>query len=389
MRLQRKELAKELLAYLRGHEDALVHFLEELVRAETPTGSPEEHGEALKLLSEAFVGLGFEVELLPGPGYGEHLYAYPKGYEEGQPAQLMLGHYDTVWPKGTLETMPIRIVDGMMTGPGIYDMKAGLVQVIYALKALDALGQELSLAPLVLFNSDEERGSRTSTPYIAKLAQQVRRAFVMEPSLGPQGKLKTARKGVGRFTVEVLGKASHAGLAPEEGQSAILELSYVIQELFALNDLERGITVNVGMIDGGVNVNVVAPHSKAFVDVRVLTDEDAAWVAEKIHGLEPKNPSVSFQIQGEIGRPPLERTQRNRGLWKLAKLKGRELGLQLEEGVAGGGSDGNTTSRYTATLDGLGAVGDGAHAVDEFIYVERLLERCALLALLLQSPPSD
>jgi glutamate carboxypeptidase len=212
------------------------------------------------------------------------------------------------------------------------------------------------------------------------------RVFVLEPSLGPDGRLKTARKGVGRFTVKVKGRAAHAGLDPEKGASAILELAHVVQALFALNDAERGVTVNVGTIEGGLRPNVVAPESTAVIDVRVRTQADAERIEQAIHGLEPSVPGVELEIDGRIGRPALEPTPRNRQLWHLAKGLADELEMDLGEGLAGGGSDGNTTSQVTATLVGLGPVGDGAHASHEFLYLDETLERTALLALLLLAP---
>jgi glutamate carboxypeptidase len=303
--------------------------------------------------------------------------------------QVLLGHCDTVWPIGTLESMPVSIQDGVMRGPGVYDMKAGLVEMVFALKALYSLDLEPSVQPLVFINSDEELGSRESTRYVRALARLADRALVLEPSLGPSGQLKTARKGVGRFTVTVQGKAAHAGLDPGAGASAILELSHVIQKLFALNDPERGASVNVGMIDGGVRANVIAPESSAVVDVRVRTQDDAVRIERAILDLTAETPGVTLRIEGRIGRPPLEHTPANRRLWMLATDLAESIDLALEEGTAGGGSDGNTTSLYTATLDGLGAVGDGAHAAHEHVDLEQLPERCALLALLLLSPPLD
>jgi glutamate carboxypeptidase len=303
------------------------------------------------------------------------------------PLQLLLGHADTVWPVGTLNDMPLEIGEGVMRGPGVYDMKAGLVQILYALRALHDLHLRPSVTPLVFVNSDEEIGSGESTSHIRRLARIANRAFVFEPSLGMDGKLKTARKGVGRFTVVVKGKAAHAGLDPGAGASAILELSYVIQKLFALNDPQKGITVNVGMIDGGLRPNVIAPESRAVVDVRMLTREDARHIEEQIRALRPVSPDITLEIDGRISRVPMEHTPRNRALWETAKRLGREIGLDLADGVAGGASDGNTTSLWTATLDGLGAVGDGAHARHEFIYFDKLVERGALLALLLLAPP--
>ena len=224
---------------------------------------------------------------------------------------------------------------------------------------------------------------------LINLSPQMDRVFVLEPSLGPKGKLKTARKGIGRFTVTVSGEAAHAGLDPGAGASAILELSHVIQELFALNDLDRGVTVNVGTIDGGLRPNVVAPSSEAVVDVRVATQEDADRIEQAIRGLEPVTPGTSIAVDGLFGRPAMEQTPANRELWRLACRLGEELGMELEEAAAGGGSDGNFTSQHTATLDGMGAVGDGAHARHEHLKLHATLERAGLLALLLLAPPID
>jgi glutamate carboxypeptidase len=313
--------------------------------------------------------------------------AVAKDLPQTQPKQLLLGHVDTVWPHGTLETMPVESKDGCLHGPGVYDMKGGLVQAVFALSALRELGLQPAVTPVFFMNSDEEIGSRESAHHIVRLAKIVDRAMIMEPSLGPSGQLKTTRKGVGRFIVQVRGKAAHAGLNPEKGISAILELSHVVQALFALNDPERGITVNVGTIDGGMRPNVVAPQSRAEVDVRVRTHEDAAMIEKAIHSLEPSVPGTELQIEGRIGRPPLEATPRNRRLWNRAQEAAGSLGIELDEGAAGGGSDGNWTSLYTATLDGLGAVGDGAHAVIEHVVEEKMPERAALLACLILGEP--
>lgn len=370
----------------------MVGFLERLALAESPSSVPDQQEEVLGILSEALVETGYRVHKIPGRRSGGHLYARApdsreRGRRSGTPVQLLLGHCDTVWPSGTSREMPIEVRDGMIRGPGVYDMKGGLAQMVFALRALRALGLEPSVTPIVFVNSDEESGSRESTRHIRRLARVAERAFVLEPSLGPSGKLKTARKGAGRFSVVVRGAAAHAGLDPTGGASAILELSYLIQSLFALNDPARGITVNVGTIDGGLSPNVVAPESRAVVDVRVPTPEDARRVEESILGLAPVTSGVKVVVDGGMGRPPMERTPRNRKLWKRARRLGEELGLELEEGLAGGASDGSTTSHYCATLDGLGAVGDGAHAAHEFVYADSMVQRCALLALLVMEPP--
>jgi glutamate carboxypeptidase len=238
-----------------------------------------------------------------------------------------------------------------------------------------------------LVNSDEEIGSPESVDLISRISRRAIRVFIPEPGMGEEGRLKTVRKGVSRFTLKVTGKAAHAGLDPEGGASAILELSHLVQSLHAMTDLDRGITVNVGVVAGGTRPNVIAPHATAEVDVRVLRAADAEEVEERIRGLTPTVLGTSLKVLGGVLIPPLERTPRNRALWESAREAALELDITLVEGVAGGGSDGNTTSLYTATLDGLGAVGDGAHAAHEFLFVDRQVERCALLARLLLMGP--
>jgi glutamate carboxypeptidase len=378
---------QDILFYLRAQLPEMVALLRQLVLTESPSTEPDTQRPMFALLAEALGRLNYTVHHIPGRQTGGHLYARPSQRMRHRPRQLLLGHCDTVWPRGALQKMPVEMSEGVMRGPGVYDMKAGLVQMLYALQALQALHLEPSVTPLVFINSDEEIGSRESTPYIRRLARIVDRALVLEPSLGADGKLKIARKGVGRFTVVVKGKAAHAGLNPGEGASAILELSYVIQKLFALNDPTTGITVNVGTIEGGLRPNVIAPESRAHGEVRVLTHKDAQQIAERIRNLQPVTPGVTLEIDGRLSRPPMELTPRNRSLWEIAKSLGREIGVELAAGAVGGASDGNTTSLFTATLDGLGAVGDGAHARHEFVFLDKMVERGALLALLLMAPP--
>ena len=379
---------REILAHLLARKEEFVNFLEELTLAESPSLVPKSQERPRAVIAERLEALGFRTLLLTGRQNGGNLFARPGARLRGSPLQLLVGHYDTVWPLGTLEEMPFELDENVVRGPGVYDMKGGITQIIFALESLSHFKVTPAVTPLVFANSDEEIGSRDSTRYIRLLAQCASRAFVLEPSLGREGKLKTARKGVGRFTVQIKGQAAHAGLDPDKGASAILELSHVVQALFSLNDAEKGVTVNVGMIEGGLRPNVVAPESGAVVDVRVRTQEDAERVTEAIHGLQPSVPGTSLEIEGGIGRPALEPTRRNRELWSLAKTLSVELDLDLEEGLAGGGSDGNTTSLYTATLDGLGPVGDGAHAPHEFLFLDETLQRTALLALLLLAPPT-
>lgn len=380
--------ARRIQQYLQSRQAEMVEFLAALVEAESPSTDPAAQAVGQTILWEVLAELGFEVQPGPGKRTGGYLLAKPKNgrFSSSQSNQLLLGHSDTVWPMGTLKKMPVVVEGNIMKGPGVYDMKAGLTQIIFALKALHELEMETAVSPWVLINSDEEIGSPESRTVIMELAQQVERALVMEPALGLTGKLKTARKGVGRFEVIVTGKAAHAGLDPEKGISAILELSHVIQKLFALNESEKGVTVNVGIIEGGMLTNVIAPESRAYVDVRVPTQEDAARLETAVLTLQTTTLGTSLKISGGFNRPPMEPTQANRLLWQMAQAVGTELGITLAEGTAGGGSDGNLTSPYTATLDGLGAVGDGAHARHEFIYIDQMVARCGLLAMLLLAP---
>lgn len=380
------DFANQILESLTLQREEMIAFLQRLALAESPSTVPDSQAQILSILLESLQGVGFDVELVPGRLTGGHLQARSQNPSPSGERQLVLGHCDTVWPIGTLKKMPFTVNSNVVKGPGVYDMKGGLTQMIFAFKTMNDLGLKPQLQPLVFINSDEEIGSSESEPHIRRLAGNVRRVFVLEPSLGLEGKLKTARKGVGRFEVVVTGRAAHAGLDPEKGISAVLELSYIVQKLFAMNNLASGISVNVGLIEGGLRPNVIAPHGRAVVDVRVPSVEVARQVKSAILGLETVTPGTSLQVTGQISRRPLERTERNRQLWQLARELGAAIDVELEEGVAGGGSDGNTTSQYAATLDGLGAVGDGAHADHEFIYVDKMIERCALLTLLLLAP---
>jgi glutamate carboxypeptidase len=260
------------------------------------------------------------------------------------------------------------------------------VQGIFALEALGALGLEPPATPVWLINSDEEIGSPESKRWMRLLARRAARALVLEPAFGPEGLLKTARKGGAHVRVTVRGVAAHAGLDPTAGASAIAELADVVLRLHALTDSGRGTTVNVGTIRGGTRPNVIAAEATAEVDVRVMSVEEAERVTHLIRSLEPRTRGTSIRVDGGLGAPPLERTSRNRALWREAVAAGERLGLALGEYLAGGASDGNTTSQHTATLDGLGAVGDGAHAEHEHVVIDRMAERAALLAELLMAP---
>jgi glutamate carboxypeptidase len=379
--------ARELLGWLDEHRREMVELLKDLARAESPSLDPSAQRGPFLLLAEQLEAIGHDVRAVPGEGVGDHLYARPAHRRRGAPYQLLIGHMDTVWPTGTLAEMPLHEDDGELFGPGVADMKGGLVEIVFALRAIGELGLCAAVTPVVFVNTDEEIGSRDSTRFVRLLAGGAERAYVLEAGEGAEGRLKIARKGIGRFVVTVHGRPSHAGADFDEGISAILELSHQVQSLFALNDAARGTTVNVGTIDGGLRPNVVAPHACAIVDVRVPTEEAAGTLEHEVRNLRPVLEGATIEVEGGFTRPPMEPLPRNRRLLASAKRLGSELGLDLEDaGLVGGGSDANTTSLFTGTLDGLGPIGDGSHARDERVDVVRLPERTALLALLLLEP---
>jgi glutamate carboxypeptidase len=382
-----REQASALAAYMREKIPEMLLLLERLVTAESPSLEPASQATVQNVLAETLAVMNYRVEIIPGDESGGQLVAEPGVRDRSRGKQLLLGHSDTVWPSGTLRQMPYRVGEGIAHGPGVFDMKGGLVQMIFALRGIQTLGYDPPFAPLVFINSDEEIGSIESAPHIERLAKEVQRAFVVEPALGGGGKLKTGRKGVGQFKVTIRGKAAHAGLDPEKGASAIIELSRVIQALTQMSDLDRGISVNVGVVSGGTRVNVIPAWAEALVDIRVPTGEEARRIEQQLMGLQAATPGTTLQVEGSVNRPPLERTPANKRLWEAAVTAGELLGISLDQGTAGGGSDGNITSQFTATLDGLGSVGGGAHAENEHLEIDKMAERSALLALLLISDP--
>ena len=366
----------------------MVEMLVDLASHESPSDVPESQAGVQEQLTLFLQEMDFRVRHVPGRKTGGHLFATPINRDRDKPVQLLVGHTDTVWPLGTTDSMPVVIENGMVRGPGTFDMKGGIVQAIFALRAIRSLGFEFPATPIWFINSDEEIGSPESQRFVRMISRAAARAFILEPGLGTDGKLKTARKGVGRFRILIHGEAAHSGLDPTSGASAIQELANVVHQLHSLTNLERGITVNVGVVQGGTRVNVKAAEAEAEVDVRVASMDDGEAVTRAIRGLIPRTPGTSLEVLGGIQAPPLERTPRNRKLWEAALAAGSRLGIKLEEGTSGGASDGNTTSQYAATLDGLGSVGDGAHALHEHVVAKALPSRSALLAELLLSPVS-
>lgn len=376
-----------LLCWLEEHQPEMIQFLKRLARAESPSLDPESQRGPFRILASELQRMDFVVRPVREGGAGDHLYARPRQRHRGAPRQLLIGHMDTVWPVGTLDEMPIREKNGQLFGPGVADMKGGLTELVFALQALEELGLRPSVTPVVFVNTDEEIGSRDSSRLIRLLARGAERAFVLESGEGSDGRLKIARKGLGCFVLTVRGRPSHAGADLQHATSAILELSHQVQRLFALNDPARGITVNVGRIDGGVRPNVIAPEASAIVDVRAPSVGDARELERALRSLKPVLEGATIAVEGGFRRPPMRPLPRNRDLLSAAQRLGAELGLSLEDaGLVGGGSDANTTSAFTGTLDGLGPIGEGSHADDERIDIETLPQRTALLALLVLEP---
>lgn len=376
-----------ILAYLQDHQQEMLEDLRTFVCTETPSTDKERLDQFAEFLRSYTQGIGGQVEVLESTDYGNHLRIQWGMDDHGSLSStkpvLLVGHFDTVWSLGTLETMPFQIdSDGRVSGPGIFDMKGGLVQGFWAIRALKEVTGHLP--PIVfLCNADEEIGSRSSRPFIEAEARRASAALILEAS--QDGKLKTARKGVGIYHVTVEGKAAHAGLDPLAGVSAIEEMAHQILTLHAQTDLGVGTTVNVGVVKGGTRSNVTAPSAEAEVDLRIVTTAEAERMNELILGLKAHNPRARVRVTGDINRPPMERTEATAQLFGLAKSIAAELGFEVDEVAVGGGSDGNFCAAVgTPVLDGLGAVGGGAHAVDEHLLADEMPRRAALLARLME-----
>ena len=372
----------DLLKMFRSYQRLILDDLEELVGFESPSGD-QIALEALKgVLIDRLRMLSTFVTTEHANGPSGHIVARFKGPAERCPA-LVIAHYDTVWPYGTLDAMPFRIDGGRAFGPGIFDMKASLAMFLRVMELIERVGLELPRPVWALFTCDEEIGSPTSRSLVEALARESAYVLVLEPALADGG-LKTSRKGVGRFHLEVSGKAAHAGAAPWDGRSAVVELAHQILRLQALEDLAAGTTINVGVIKGGTTPNVVPAAASAEIDVRVASKTEETRIESAIRSLGPITPDTRLTVSGGINRPPMERTPAIASLFRKAQRIGRELGLDLAEGSTGGGSDGNFTAALgIPTLDGLGARGGGAHADDEHVVIDSLSERSALLAALL------
>jgi glutamate carboxypeptidase len=370
-------LTDPVLQWAAGQQTAVIAMIRQMVECESPSDDPQALARFNELLADTLSG---EASCRPS---GTHLicvFDLP-GRKTGQ--VMALGHADTVWPLGALRTMPFREADGRLWGPGVLDMKAGVAIFVFAMRALRELAIPVAHRVMLQMNSDEETGSKTSRALTEKNARRSRAVLVLEPGTGLSGKLKTARKGIGDYRIQVRGIAAHAGVDFEKGASAVVELARQIDRIAALTDLRRGITVNPGVMAGGTRSNVIAESAEAHVDIRVPRLRDAAPLDKKFRALRPFDKRCSIEVTGGLNRPPMERTSGVRGLFSLARNAARDLGIDLEESATGGGSDGNFTAALgVPTLDGLGAVGEGAHAAHESILTERIADRIALLARL-------
>lgn len=373
------------LAFAEAKQPAIVTLIRELARCESPSDQPQAVNRFVTLLADRMDGAA-NVKTLPGGRFGNHLRCEFKlqGAKSDAGKILVLAHSDTVWPLGTLAQMPLREEHGRLWGPGVLDMKSGIAFFVYAILTLRALEIPVRRNILLQVNSDEEVGSETSRPLTEEAARQSAIALLLEPGTGLEGKLKTARKGVGDYTVLVKGIASHAGVDFQAGASAVLELARQIPKIAAFTNLKQGITVNPGLISGGTRTNVVAAEARVEVDIRIAKIKDAAALDKKFRSLRPFDKRCSIHVEGGLNRPPMERSPAIRSLFQKARACAKELGVSLEESATGGGSDGNFTAALgVPTLDGLGGVGEGAHAANESILLDRIADRTALLAMLL------
>ena len=373
-----------LLRFLKPRLPQMLAVLRTFVLAESPSLEKTPADRCCGIVAAEWRKQGARVERLAQMHRGDHLritWQQPKPRAAGQ--LLVLGHYDTVHATGTLAKMPFRLSAGKAYGPGTFDMKAGIVQALFALQVLQQAQTELRKRIVFLWTSDEEIGSDSSRKLIELEARRSDAVFVLEPSLGPRGLLKTARKGVGEAEIIVHGRASHAGLAPQEGVNAVHELAHQIARLQSWNDLRRGISVNADIVEGGTRVNVIAERARAVVDLRALRVADMRRLEQRLRALRPLARGARLEVHGGFNRAPMERKV-SAALFSRAKSLAAQMGLPIGECVAGGGSDGNLTAALgVPTLDGLGAVGDGAHSAHEYALVKAMPERAALLAALL------
>ena len=372
---------KEFLSYAQSHTDEIVDTLRQIVELESFSTDKAGVDALSAYIASRLEDLGARIEVVPQPDFGNHMLA---DIGDGPDQVLILCHMDTVWPRGTTGQRPFSVQDGIAYGPGVLDMKAGIAITLHALGSLRELERLPKQRVRILFNSDEELGSTTSQQLIQDEAKKSAHVYCLEPSFGKEGALKTARKGVGMFTVKVTGRAAHAGNDPQNGISAVEEMAHQIIKLHSLTNYETGTTVNVGVANGGSVRNQVAPFAEGLVDLRVTSLDEAKRAEEAILGLAPVLPGARVEVSGGLNRPPMERTDATAKLFENAKSIAQAAGITLTETQVGGGSDGQFAAAVgVPVLDGMGGVGEGPHAENEYIYVDALPQRVALLAALL------
>lgn len=373
-------MTSRLLDYCTTHRDWLLDFITTLVRIESPTDDKAAVDACGAVLAARLRELGASVTAVPQTAAGDHLVAR---FGPARRQVLIIGHFDTVWPIGQLARMPIREEGGRLHGPGTLDMKAGIGLGVLATRALFALAPPTEVGVTMVWSTDEEVGSDTSRALIEEEARRSEAVLVLEPAMA-NGALKTARKGIADYELTAHGVSAHAGVDPRKGINAIRELALQILALDQLRDLDRGISINVGVVTGGTRTNVVPELATASVDVRASTLADADYIDGAMRALVAQTPGARLEVSGGFNRPPLERSPGVVRLFELARACGAEIGLDLQEGATGGGSDGNFTAALgVPTLDGLGATGDGAHALHEHVIVAELPIRAAVIAGLL------
>jgi glutamate carboxypeptidase len=378
-------LPQRVLALLKPALPEMIATLRRFAIAESPSLEKEPADRCCEIIAAEWRRQGLKVERIAQKHRGDHLrfVSEPQASTKAKKQLLVLGHYDTVYASGTLEKMPFRITSGKGYGPGVFDMKAGIVQALFAHQALQKLNISVKKRLVFLWTSDEEIGSQSSQKLIEAEARRSDAVFVLEPSFGPRGLLKTQRKGVGEAEIIVHGRASHAGLAPEEGVNAIHELCNQLSHVLKWNELKRGTSVNADVVEGGTRANVIAEHARAVLDLRATRISDMRLLERRLRALKPQLRGARLEVRGGFSRAPLERKMSG-ALFARAQSIAGEMNLSLGECTAGGGSDGNFTAALgIPTLDGLGAVGDGAHSIHEHVITRAMPERAALLAALL------
>jgi glutamate carboxypeptidase len=376
---------RDRLPHFEAQREQMVQTIRELVEIESPSDNKQAGDRLGALLAEKFSALGGKAKFHPAIDYANHLQIDFAGSSNAKPV-LLLGHFDTVYPLGTLETMLCGVSGERLHGPGVLDMKSGIALMLYAIGALQSWHGTLPRPVKVLLVTDEEVGSHSSRAITEALARESAAVLVLEPAAGTRGAVKTARKGVGEYTLKVKGVAAHAGLDPGKGHSAIVELSRQIIAISKLNDLKSGVSVNSGIIQGGTRTNVVAAEATVDIDVRIKRAQQAASLDRKLRSLKPYDKHCTLEITGGVNRLPMERTAGVAALYATARDIAKQIDWKLEEAAVGGGSDGNFTAGMgIPTLDGMGGVGEGAHAVHEHILISELPRRALLLAAMIES----